>query len=73
MPANRNRLADLEPGANFIPRHIGPGETEIGDMLKLLGAASLEEFIGRAIPAKIRQAKRGALLATQGSRGVRRG
>jgi glycine dehydrogenase len=50
----RPTLAELEPGANFIPRHIGPGETETRDMLRELGAASLEEFIDRVIPAKIR-------------------
>jgi glycine dehydrogenase len=44
----------LEPGANFIPRHIGPSDAEIGEMLKILGAASLEEFIDRAVPKKIR-------------------
>jgi len=54
MPTQRRRLRDLEPGANFIPRHIGPSDAEIGEMLKILGAASLEEFIDRAVPKKIR-------------------
>lgn len=54
MPTQRRRLRDLEPGANFIPRHIGPSDAEIGEMLKILGAASLEEFIERAVPKKIR-------------------
>src|SRR5687767_4439168 len=54
MPTQRKRLKDLEPGANFIPRHIGPSDTEVAEMLKLLGAASLDEFIDRAVPKKIR-------------------
>jgi glycine dehydrogenase len=54
MPTQRKRLKDLEPGANFIPRHIGPSDTEVAEMLKLLGAASLDEFIDRAVPKKLR-------------------
>jgi glycine dehydrogenase len=54
MANHRARLKDLEPGANFIPRHIGPTQVEIGEMLKTLGAASLDEFIDRAVPKKLR-------------------
>src|SRR5688572_9824740 len=54
MPIQRRRLKDLEPGANFIPRHIGPSDAEIGEMLKLLGAASLDEFIDRVVLKKLR-------------------
>jgi glycine dehydrogenase len=54
MANHRARLKDLEPGANFIPRHIGPSEAEIGEMLKTLAAASLDEFIDRAVPKKLR-------------------
>jgi glycine dehydrogenase len=54
MPTQRRHLKSLEPGANFIPRHIGPSDAEIGEMLKLLGAASLDEFIDRAVPKKLR-------------------
>ncbi|MFL5260144.1 MAG: aminomethyl-transferring glycine dehydrogenase [Hyphomicrobiales bacterium] len=54
MPEKRPTLAELEPGANFIRRHIGPGETETQEMLAFLGAFSLDEFIGRVIPRRIR-------------------
>jgi glycine dehydrogenase len=39
---------------DFIPRHIGPNASETAAMLKFLDASSLEEFIGKAVPAKIR-------------------
>src|SRR6185369_8110595 len=44
----------IEPGANFIRRHIGPDETETEAMLKLVGASSLDDFIDRVIPRQIR-------------------
>ncbi len=47
-------LKDLEPGANFISRHIGPNEIETRDMLRELGEKSLEDFIAKVVPAKIR-------------------
>jgi glycine dehydrogenase len=47
-------LADLEPGANFINRHIGPNATETKHMLRSLGASSLEDFIAKVVPEKIR-------------------
>ncbi len=54
MPTIRPTLAELEPGANFIRRHIGPDETETEAMLKLVGASSLDDFIDRVIPRQIR-------------------
>jgi glycine dehydrogenase len=53
----RASLADLEPGSNFIRRHIGPSEAETSDMLREVGATSLEEFINKVVPEKIRIAK----------------
>src|SRR5438552_9575374 len=50
----RPTLAELEPGANFIARHIGSGETDTAEMLKSLGAKSLEDFIAKVVPEKIR-------------------
>jgi glycine dehydrogenase len=47
-------LKDLEPGANFISRHIGPNAVETKHMLRALGATSLEEFIAKVVPEKIR-------------------
>ena len=37
MSDERLSLSDLEPGANFIRRHIGPGEPQIDKMLADLG------------------------------------
>jgi glycine dehydrogenase len=54
MTKPRLRLKDLEPGANFIRRHIGPGEAELKQMLQTLSASSLDEFIDKAVPKKIR-------------------
>ena len=53
----RASLSELEPGANFIRRHIGPSSAETASMLKALGASSLDEFISRVIPAQIRAAR----------------
>jgi glycine dehydrogenase len=39
---------------DFIPRHIGPNAAETTAMLQSLGASSLEDFIAKAVPAKIR-------------------
>src|SRR5580698_10806079 len=38
----------------FSTRHIGPDAQERGQMLKLTGAASLDELIDQTIPASIR-------------------
>jgi len=45
----------------FSARHIGPDATETSAMLKVLGAASLDDFIAKAVPAKLR-AKRALAL-----------
>jgi glycine dehydrogenase len=54
---SRPTLAELEPGANFIPRHIGPNDVETRDMLQTLGAKSLDDFIAKVVPAAIRSAR----------------
>jgi len=51
---NMTTLKDLEPGANFINRHIGPNAGETKHMLRTLGATSLEDFIAKVVPEKIR-------------------
>ncbi|CUE86272.1 glycine dehydrogenase, putative [Bodo saltans] len=38
---------------DYINRHIGPNEAETAEMLKTLGATTLDEFIAKAIPANI--------------------
>ena len=53
----RQTLAELEPGPNFIRRHIGPSNAETNDMLREVGAKSLEDFISKVVPEKIRIAK----------------
>src|SRR5688500_8480613 len=54
MPMKRASLKELEPGANFIRRHIGPSDAEVAQMLTALGASTLEELIDRAVPKKLR-------------------
>jgi glycine dehydrogenase len=51
-------LKDLEPGANFISRHIGPDASETLQMLHEFGAADLEDFIAKVVPEKIRSKRR---------------
>lgn len=52
--ASRPTFAELEPGANFVARHIGPSDIETTEMLRSLGAKSLDDFIGRVVPDTIR-------------------
>jgi glycine dehydrogenase len=52
--AARLSLSDLQSGANFIPRHIGPRPDEIATMLKEVGASSLDDLVHKVIPAQIR-------------------
>ncbi len=55
MPSTaRPPLKALEPGANFIRRHIGPDDAETAEMLKALGQPSLDAFIDRIVPSEIR-------------------
>ena len=39
---------------SFIPRHVGPSEAEVAEMLALLGYATLDELIDATIPEPIR-------------------
>ncbi|MFM6930208.1 MAG: aminomethyl-transferring glycine dehydrogenase [Bdellovibrio sp.] len=48
------KIADLSPRNEFIARHIGPNDSDIQDMLKFLGFASLEELADKVIPSQIR-------------------
>ena len=49
-------LADLDASDGFVARHIGPGEAEIGAMLAVVGARSLDDLVDRAVPPAIRSA-----------------
>lgn len=47
----------LEAGDSFVRRHIGPNEVETQEMLKTIGADSLESLIDETIPSAIRLKK----------------
>ena len=47
-------LVQLEARDAFVSRHIGPSETEILAMLRIVGATSLDELVARTIPPGIR-------------------
>ncbi len=42
---------------NFINRHNGPRENEVAEMLKAIGASSLDQLIDQTIPSSIRLPK----------------
>jgi glycine dehydrogenase len=44
----------LDLSDTFVPRHIGPAESDIAQMLALLGVSSLDELIDKTVPAAIR-------------------
>jgi len=50
------QLAVLEAPDAFVGRHIGPNDSDIAEMLRVVGARSLDDLIGHAVPAAIRSA-----------------
>src|SRR5262245_6640639 len=44
----------LNPSDVFVPRHIGPSETEIGEMLGALGYSTLDQLADATVPPAIR-------------------
>ena len=54
-------LAALEESTEFARRHIGPGPEDVTEMLRVVGAVSLEEMAGRTVPAAIAGADLSAL------------
>jgi glycine dehydrogenase len=46
-----------ETETDFPRRHIAPSATEIGAMLRVVGAASLDTLIGQTVPGHLRQAQ----------------
>jgi len=48
-------LQQLEQHDAFIRRHIGPDAGQVQAMLKTLGVSSLDELIGKTVPAAIRK------------------
>jgi glycine dehydrogenase len=47
-------LTELEAHDAFIPRHIGPNDDEIADMLAAVGAPSLDALVDAIVPASIK-------------------
>ena len=47
-------LAALERGEGFAARHIGPDAAQIAAMVRLTGAASLDDLIAQTVPESIR-------------------
>ena len=56
QPERSPSLADLEAAQPFVARHIGPGDDDTAKMLAVVGMASLDELVERAVPAGIRSA-----------------
>jgi glycine dehydrogenase len=57
MTVSANLLAELdrlEAADSFVGRHIGPSDAEIGAMLRVVGAASLDEVAAKTVPQAIR-------------------
>jgi len=44
----------LDPSDQLVPRHIGPNDEEIAQMLARVGCGSLDELIDQVVPASIR-------------------
>ncbi|MGD0430659.1 MAG: aminomethyl-transferring glycine dehydrogenase [Acetobacteraceae bacterium] len=47
-------LSKLEAADQFVSRHIGPSETEIAEMLRVICRASLDDTAAAAVPESIR-------------------
>jgi len=58
-----DELRALEDQGEFIRRHIGPTEAEIQQMLAVVGCTSLDQMVGRTVPAAIRGVDFSALPA----------
>ncbi|HCG53950.1 MAG TPA: glycine dehydrogenase (aminomethyl-transferring) [Betaproteobacteria bacterium] len=46
-------LTELADGSEFHARHIGPNEADLALMLKVVGAATLDDLIGKIVPKQI--------------------
>ena len=60
MTVSVNLLAELdrlEAPDSFVGRHIGPSDAEIGAMLRVVGAASLDEVAAKTVPQAIRTSR----------------
>jgi len=52
--ARASRVDLLAPTDRFAPRHIGPNESEVAQMLAVVGCATMDEFITQVVPQSIR-------------------
>ena len=50
---NLMSLTELVDGSEFHARHIGPNEADLALMLKVVGAATLDDLIGKIVPKQI--------------------
>ena len=48
------RSTTISPADSFVPRHVGPSEAEVAEMLEVIGYTSLDELIDATIPEGIR-------------------
>ena len=46
--------AAIPPAESFVPRHVGPDENDVAEMVKTLGFSSLDALIDATVPQKIR-------------------
>src|SRR5438105_14793902 len=54
--------AAIPTAESFVPRHVGPDEKDVAEMLKTVGLSSLDELVDATIPRKIRWRERLDLL-----------
>jgi glycine dehydrogenase len=46
--------AAIPPAESFVPRHVGPDDRDVAEMVKILGFSSLDALIDATVPGKIR-------------------
>src|SRR5438046_2314460 len=64
--STRRPLEELEQHRGFVDRHIGTGESDQGEMLKILGYPSRAALIDAVVPPSIRCREPLALAAAKG-------
>src|ERR1041384_2236512 len=52
--ANPTAASPFAWSDRFVQRHIGPGTSEVSEMLKLCGFSSLDAMIDATVPSRIR-------------------
>lgn len=55
-------LHDLQAPPDFLPRHLGPRDADIHEMLREIQLESLEQLLEKAVPHNILQAQSGLAL-----------